>query len=102
MELLLNELAEPASCDKRLQIVVDRLKRHFAGRGGADESQARSIARDMILANQAALLLAHSPPEVADAFCASRLGDERGGTFGALPAGTDFRAIVDRAAPNVH
>jgi len=102
VELLLNELADTAAADKRLQIVVDRLKRHFAGRGGADESQARSIARDIILACQAALLLAHSPPAVADAFCASRLGGEPGGTFGTLPAGTDLRALVDRAAPTVH
>ena len=104
VELLLNELAEAASADNRLQIVVDRLKRHLAGRGAADESQARSIVRDLILAHQAALLLAHSPPAVTDAFCASRLGEEpgAGGTFGALPAGADLRAIVGRAAPSIH
>jgi putative acyl-CoA dehydrogenase len=101
-ELLLNELADTASSNKRMQTFVGRLKRHFSGRGGADESQARSIVRDTILASQAALLLAHSPSAVADAFCASRLGGEPGGAFGTLPAGTDLRAIVDRAAPSVH
>jgi hypothetical protein len=44
-ELHLDELADTASRDKRLQATVDPLKRHLAGRGGADESQARSIAR---------------------------------------------------------
>jgi putative acyl-CoA dehydrogenase len=48
---------------------------------------------------QGALLLQHAPAAVADAFCASRLGDEPGGTFGLLPSGSDHRAIVDRAAP---
>jgi putative acyl-CoA dehydrogenase len=36
---------------------------------------------------------------VSDAFCASRLENEVGGTFGMLPEGTDRRAIVARAAP---
>jgi putative acyl-CoA dehydrogenase len=35
---------------------------------------------------------------VAEAFCASRLGGESD-VFGTLPAGTDTRAIVERAAP---
>jgi putative acyl-CoA dehydrogenase len=34
---------------------------------------------------------------VADAFCASRLGDDGGTAFGSLPAGLDQRAIVERA-----
>jgi putative acyl-CoA dehydrogenase len=34
---------------------------------------------------------------VADAFCAGRLGDNRGRVFGTLPAGVDGEAIVDRA-----
>ncbi|MFU8853170.1 hypothetical protein ACNAW0_19595 [Micromonospora sp. SL1-18] len=35
--------------------------------------------------------------QVADAFCASRLGDDHGHAFGALPAGVDFTAILSRA-----
>jgi putative acyl-CoA dehydrogenase len=41
----------------------------------------------------------HAPAAVADAFCASRLGNGPGGTFGLLPGGIDHRAIVERAAP---
>jgi putative acyl-CoA dehydrogenase len=66
-----------------------------------DESQARAIVRDLVLAMQAALLLRHSPAAVADAFCASRLGEEPGGAFGLLPSGSDYRAIVERAAPRL-
>jgi putative acyl-CoA dehydrogenase len=98
-ELLLQELADAAGADKRLQAVVARLESRLTGQAQVDESQARAITRDLILAFQAALLLAHSPAAVADAFCASRLGDQPGGTFGLLPPGTDFHAIVNRAAP---
>ena len=101
VDLLLRDLAGPARSEARLQAVVERLKRRLTGRGGRDESEARAITRDLVLANQAALLLRHSPAAVADAFCASRLGDEPGGTFGLLPPGADLRAIVARAAPAV-
>jgi putative acyl-CoA dehydrogenase len=49
---------------------------------------------------QGALLVQHAPAAVADAFCATRLGTEYGGTFGTLPAGTDLRAIVERTTPS--
>jgi len=62
-------------------------------------AQARVLARDLVLALQAALLVKHSPPAVADAFCASRLAGEGGTAFGTLPRGLDLRAIAERAAP---
>jgi putative acyl-CoA dehydrogenase len=34
---------------------------------------------------------------VADAFCATRLGEHDGLVLGALPAGVDAAAIVERA-----
>ncbi|MGB3743184.1 MAG: isovaleryl-CoA dehydrogenase [Xanthobacteraceae bacterium] len=98
-ELLLREIGETARGDKRLQSVAGRLDRELAQRDRHDESQARTIVRDLVLAMQGALLLQHAPAAVADAFCASRLGDEPGGTFGLLPHGSDFRAIVESAAP---
>jgi putative acyl-CoA dehydrogenase len=98
-ELLLGETADAAQVDKRLKSPVTRLQDRLRKREWRDEAQARAIVRDLVLAMQAALLLAHSPPAVADAFCASRLGDELGGTFGLLPPGNDLRAIIDRAAP---
>jgi putative acyl-CoA dehydrogenase len=51
----------------------------------------------MALCLQASLLVRHSPPEVADAFVASRLAGDWGGVFGTLPRTTPFRAIVERA-----
>jgi putative acyl-CoA dehydrogenase len=100
-ELLSGELSEAAHADKRLASLVGRLDRRLKA-GETNESQARVIVRDLILASQAALLLKHSPNTVAEAFCASRLGDEPGGTFGLLPPGADLRFIVNRAAPLQH
>jgi putative acyl-CoA dehydrogenase len=82
----------------RLQSVVSRLERELGQRDRHDESQARAIVRDLALAMQGALLLQRAPAAVADAFCASRLGDEPGGTFGLLRSG-ELRAVVERAAP---
>ena len=45
----------------------------------------------MALALQASLLLRHSPPAVADAFCATRLAGDWGHAFGTLPDGLDTR-----------
>ena len=98
-ELVSRELAEGAHADKRLRDAAARLQRRLTAAERNDESQARAVVRDLVVAMQAALLLRHSPTVVADAFCASRLGDEPGGAFGLLPFGTDLRAIVDRAAP---
>jgi putative acyl-CoA dehydrogenase len=97
-ELLLREISETARGDKRLQSVAGRLERELGQRDRHEESRARAIVRDLVLAMQGALLLQHAPTAVADAFCASRLGDEPSGAFGLLPSG-EFRAIVERAAP---
>jgi putative acyl-CoA dehydrogenase len=57
---------------------------------------ARRAVEDLALALQASLLLRHAPPEVADAFCASRLGDG-GWAFGTMPDSVAAEAIVTRA-----
>ena len=50
---------------------------------------------------QGATLIKHGDPAVADAFCASRLGGDWGGTFGTLPRGLDLAGIVARATPHL-
>jgi putative acyl-CoA dehydrogenase len=49
---------------------------------------------------QGSLLVRFAPPEVADAFCSSRLGASYGGTFGTLQTG-GLRTIVERATPTI-
>ena len=91
--------AELDSGDARLKAFAGRLAERLAGPERNDEAQARALTRDLVLALQAALLIKHAPPAVADAFCASRLGGDSS-AFGLLPRGIDLRAIVERAAPN--
>ena len=65
-----------------------------------DEAQARALTRDLVLALQAALLVKHAPPAVADAFCASRLGERQWRRFRhCCRAASICAAIVERAAP---
>ncbi|HET6388048.1 isovaleryl-CoA dehydrogenase [Hyphomicrobium sp.] len=94
--MLMDELAEPAKQDARLQAHLAKL--NATSKQPADEGQARSFVRDLAVALQAALLLRHATADVADAFCATRLAGD-GGAYGLLPAGTNTRAIIDRAAP---
>ncbi len=66
-----------------------------------DEAGARFAVERLATALQASLLVRHSPPAVADAFCATRLGEQGGLAYGTLPPGTDLDAIVERHRPLV-
>ncbi|MES2184261.1 MAG: isovaleryl-CoA dehydrogenase [Pseudomonadota bacterium] len=68
-------------------------------RQAAAESDARRAAETIALVVQAALLVRSAPAAVADAFCASRLAQAGGRSFGTLPSGTGFGAIIARAMP---
>ena len=100
--ILLQEIGPAAEADKRLRAVADGLKRRLTANDRDDETQARALARDVVLAVQAALLLQHAPPEVSDGFLASRFGEAAGGAFGLVPRGVNLGAIVRRAAPVEH
>jgi putative acyl-CoA dehydrogenase len=94
-EILSNEITSAG--DKRVNSFAAKLQRQLGA--VPDESQARALVRDLVLALQGALLVKHAPAAVADAFCASRLDGEAGGAFGTLPSGVDMRAIAERALP---
>ncbi len=85
--------------DARAQLYAAKLVERLAAPGRSDETQARALTRDLVLALQAVLLIKHAPPAVADAFCASRLAGDSS-AFGLLPGGTDLGAIIERATPN--
>ena len=79
---------------------VERV-RGLIGRAAADPAAAPTIARRLVeamaLAQQGAVLLAHAPAPVAEAFCLARLGDDRSAEYGALPDGVKVDALVARA-----
>jgi putative acyl-CoA dehydrogenase len=79
--------------DRRLDAAADQLWDQLAT---PEETRARWLAERMALVLQGALMVRHAPAPVADAFCASRLGGERSGVFGALPPATDLDAILAR------
>jgi putative acyl-CoA dehydrogenase len=94
VDVLFEEMREPAKSDVRLEQFIGRLREAAKS---ADEAQARVFIRDLVIALQASLLIRHAPPVVADAFCSSRLSGGQG-AFGLLPPGVDMHAIVERAA----
>ena len=78
----------------------DRLAATLPARldGGTDEAAARTLARDVALLLQAALLRRHAGDAVFAAFCASRL-QQGVDVFGTLPATTPFDDIINRSLP---
>ncbi len=63
--------------------------------------RARNLVDRLALLMQASLLLRHSDPAVADAFCVSRLDYTGGLNYGNLPRGLNTADIIRRATPVV-
>jgi putative acyl-CoA dehydrogenase len=100
LEVFRGELREAQGADARLDAHVAKLERQFSDPATL-EVRARRIVENMALALQGSLLVRHGAPAVADAFCASRLGDDGGLEYGTLPAGTDFEAILERGRVDI-
>ena len=64
-----------------------------------DPSLARHVAQQLVLLVQAALLRAHAPQQVADAFCATRLQGPAAGVFGVGLAPGAAAPLLRRAWP---
>ncbi|MGI5531762.1 acyl-CoA dehydrogenase family protein [Streptomyces syringium] len=93
------EVDAAAGADARLDAAAARLRGLLGELSDPHRAQllARRVAEQLTLVLQGSLLVRHSTPAVADAFCASRLGGEWGHAFGTLPTGTDLGPIIDRA-----
>jgi putative acyl-CoA dehydrogenase len=98
LEAFLEEVDQAAGAEPRLDAFTARLRDSLAD-PEALEARARRVVEDMALALQGSLLVRHSDPAVADAFCAARLAGEGGRAFGTLPPGAGHRAIVERHLP---
>ena len=93
LEALFAELEAARGGDQRLDRAIDRMKADIGDQTDR-EMRARRITESMAVLLQAALLVRHGPEPVADAFCASRLDDDWGWTYGTLPAGVAFDDII--------
>jgi putative acyl-CoA dehydrogenase len=100
LEVFFGELQQAQGADARLDARVEELQGQFAGDPMTLEVRARRVVEDMALCLQGSLLVRHSAPAVADAFCASRLAGDGGLEYGTLPAGSDFEAIIARSLPH--
>jgi putative acyl-CoA dehydrogenase len=98
LDAFLAEVTAAAGADRRLDAAVTALKDDLTG-ATDPEGQARRLVERMAVVLQGSLMLRYAPAAVADAYAATRLGGDRGATFGALPAGLDTEALVERAAP---
>ncbi|MFF7527848.1 acyl-CoA dehydrogenase family protein [Streptomyces bobili] len=100
LNAFLQEVGRARGADHRLDAAIKDLLTELADLDGA-QARARRIAERFALVLQGSLLVRFAPPEVADAFCASRLGGDGGGAFGTLPHTLNLRALVERARPLV-
>ncbi len=96
----ITEVGHASGEDPRLDRAIEDVLTMLADTSTLEHS-ARRLAGQMAACLQGSLLVRHAPAEVADAFCATRLGTTYSGTLGTLPPGTDLRAIVDRTTPTV-
>lgn len=95
VEAYFAEVGLAAGADSRFDDAVSRLGKELADRSDI-EYRARRVVELMALVFQGSLLIRHGDAAVADAFCASRLGEDWGGAFGTLPTGLDTAAILAR------
>jgi putative acyl-CoA dehydrogenase len=101
VDALLREIDLARGVDARLDTAAGRLRKELDDTVEI-EYRARRIVELAALCLQGSLLVRHAPHEVADAFCATRLGDEGGRGYGTLPAGVDCAAIVERHRPQAN
>ncbi|MDX3415941.1 acyl-CoA dehydrogenase family protein [Streptomyces cellulosae] len=99
LDAYLREVGKARGADHRLDAAVKNLLTDLADLEAA-EARARRLTERLALVLQASLLVRHAPPEVADAFCAGRLGTETGTAFGTLPPTLNLASIVERAHPH--
>jgi putative acyl-CoA dehydrogenase len=100
LDAWITEVGSVRGENRHLDATVDEVLTELADLSDV-EIRARRIAGRMAAALQGAVLLQHGDHAVADAFCASRLGGDWGGTFGTLPRGLDLAGIVSRTTPRL-
>ncbi|MFF7788403.1 acyl-CoA dehydrogenase family protein [Streptomyces sp. NPDC007991] len=98
LDAYLREVGQARGADHRLDGAIKNLLTELADLDGV-EGRARRLAERLALVLQGSLLVRFAPPQVADAFCAARLGGDGGAAFGTLPHTLDLASVVERARP---
>jgi putative acyl-CoA dehydrogenase len=100
LNAFLSEIGKARGADHRLDRATKDLLTELSDLDGI-EARARRLVERMAQVLQGSLLVRYAPPEVADAYCASRLGGDWGSAFGTLPHTLDLRSIAERGRPTV-
>ncbi|MEU1318301.1 acyl-CoA dehydrogenase family protein [Streptomyces tibetensis] len=98
LDAYLREVGQARGADHRLDAAIKNLLTELADLEGV-EGRARRLTERLALVLQGSLLVRFAPPQVADAFCAGRLGGDGGAAFGTLPHTLDLASVVERARP---
>ncbi|MGW3285049.1 acyl-CoA dehydrogenase family protein [Streptomyces sp. NPDC001002] len=98
LDAYLQEVGRARGADHRLDGAIKGVLTELADLQGI-EGRARRLVERLALVLQGSLLVRFAPSEVADAFCAARLGSDGGATFGTLPSTLDLASVVERARP---
>ena len=97
--LLLADLQEAAAGHPALLALLDALRRDLQAAPEEREALARRLVQRLVLAAQASLMLRHAPPDIAEAFVASRLDADGGRVYGTIGTPALQKRILDRAWP---
>jgi putative acyl-CoA dehydrogenase len=95
----IEEIEPAAKLDARLGTSLDELKGWLSNQEDI-EWRARQVVERMAIVLQAAMVLRHGDPGVAEAFCASRF-DGGSHALGTLPSGIRAAQIVERHRPRI-
>ncbi|MFD7244798.1 acyl-CoA dehydrogenase family protein [Streptomyces massasporeus] len=98
LDAYLREVGQARGADHRLDAAIKSLLTELADLEGV-EGRARRLTERLASVLQGSLLVRFAPPQVADAFCAGRLGGDAGAAFGTLPHTLDLASVVERARP---
>lgn len=95
VEAFLAEVEQAAGANAHLDDAIAGIHKELANPDDL-EYRARRLAEKSALVLQGSLLVRYGDHAVADAFCATRIGGDWGGTFGTLPPTVDTRSILNR------
>jgi putative acyl-CoA dehydrogenase len=95
IEAVFNELDTAKAANDFYDKFVLNLKNEFANTENL-EFRARVIAEKFALALQGCVLLKTAPDFISEAFCISRLSDNKNLNFGTLPVGAEVEKIIQR------
>ncbi|MEW2422088.1 acyl-CoA dehydrogenase family protein [Streptomyces nigra] len=100
LDAYLREVGLARGADHRLDAAIRSLLTELADLEGV-EARARRVTERLALVLQGSLLVRFAPSDVADAFCATRLGGDAGAAFGTLPHSLARESLVERARPTL-